>query len=51
MHVRHKKSGNINNFNIIIILFKELNKAKFIYKIYIKNKININKRIIKRKII
>jgi len=51
MHVRHKKSGNINNFNIIIILFKEFNEAKFIYKIYTENKIDINKKVIKYKII
>ena len=47
----YKNSADINNLNIITILLKELDEAKFIYRIYIENKIDINKRIIKYKII
>jgi len=47
----YKKPNNINNPNTIIILLKELNKTEFIYKIYTKNKINTNKKIVKYKLI
>ena len=47
----YKKPDNINNFNTITILLKELDEAEFIYRIYTEDKIDINKRVIKYKII
>ena len=44
-------NNNNNNLNTIIILLKKLNETGFIYKIYTENKIDINKKIIKYKII
>jgi len=46
-----KNPADANNSNTITILLKELNEARFIYRIRIEDKIDINERIIKYKII
>jgi lipopolysaccharide export LptBFGC system permease protein LptF len=46
-----KNPANASNFNIITALLKKLNKAEFVYKTRIEDEIDINDRVIKRKMI
>jgi hypothetical protein len=46
-----KKPGDANNPNTITVLFKELNEVGFIYRIRTDNKIDVNKRVVKRKLV
>ena len=47
----HKNPANVSNPNIITALLKKFHEARFIYKTYTKDKININEKIIKYKLI
>ena len=47
----YKNFVNTNNFNTITVLLKEFNEAGFVYRIRTEDKIDINKRVIKYKII
>jgi hypothetical protein len=46
-----KKPGDVYNPNTITALLKKLNKAGFIYRTRIEDKIDENKRVVKRKLI
>ena len=46
-----KKPGNADNPNTITTLLKELDEAGFIYRIRTEDKIDVNEKIVKYKII
>jgi hypothetical protein len=46
-----KKPGDVNNLNTITVLLKELNEAGFVYRICIEDEIDVNRRVVKRKLI